>query len=1223
MAFSNLSVSLFADPDRLMAEHLANRLSSLEKFVLQIHMSLRSCTEWIHLQRCSIVALVLLCISTLLCIFHTVALVFLCKFNPYVSLHHPVELPLQAPNGSEETLARQSSGFAGTSSDVPNQRSSAVGQPDLAGRSVPQDMPEDAGVGHEFNRYVLSIGCDDYGDLRATAAYNWARDLASPVQDADLIDEAFEKIGYTCACRLRNVTREHFWASFENFLAGLDCSCYVVAFFFAGHGIEAYQDELSRLALLLNDCSSPHLYLDEILNRLHVRLDELLHTSKEGDSVRHASVLFFCDVFFCDMCREGPGASVIRERVGKLPTPTRQQAVIYSCLSGGRAEDCSAGAGKCGHLAKALADTVKENVPNTVFSVYEILNQKVQASSRQRRRKLPGLHTPIISRQKAELHAESRVLDDQYDIFVDVEQAQQLRAWMLKLRSEDGRATMNLWQVQRQSEDREFRQRVLVERDRFILLQHAHGRTRLQEDLETQQRAKTFQEDRAKRAEGQVASADERAKKAVECADQFQEQVREQRHAFDGLRHQATAFEARAKKLETAWLAELHRASQAEGQLDTLSLQAKELSIKLQVSEQHAQEAELDWERRMQEVELAKRKAMVQVQTLVKQCANLEQSLQQSERELMKERDQSASASAQVKAAAERANQLEHLLIAARQQEEQMLGERRRSEECARQAERDREQAAMAVQEIGQRASFVEREREQIHMKMQDVIPRVESAQRQRENAEMRVQDVIQSADLAYDLLRGQLEVELESQRRRAEKAEHEAASACAQAGAAMERANQAEKQKQEAERQEKDSLGKRRRAEERAQHAEQQLADMNAVFEQQKQDAQQIYDMVASRGSVPVDEVLETVFRNVLLLLLPGLRRSSSPSAAPKTGELLTGLFEELQSKVGFLQGSVGGFVGAPELPTTTTTSTVNLAELFRQHAGLYEDKSRAPELGHVLLLTAANSGYVDMLENWECFARKLGLDWLVIAMDDELHRRMPNRSFPSIGQHYEGNANFGSNGFMVVACNKLRSVLYVLATGLYDVVFTDSDNVFRSDPFASNVSLGSLMRAGTYDYVYGVKFLPPGIKPGDHFGEKSEPNKANTGFYYVAGRQKPRLVTKIFNISVDWCDRRPHLDDQENFWDSLVVSRQRKKRNPEYVGCFQHCESTACASEPPEQTFTYCLMNPFENVLGCVNPEIALKEPFQMITYHATHVFGKTAKQHKLRRAQLWDPC
>ena len=450
MAFSNLSVSLLAD--RLMAEHLANRLSSIEKFLQQMHTSLRSSTEWIPLQRCIIVVLVLLCI------FHTVALVFLCKFNRHVSVHRPVYPPLQTPDGSEKTLARQSSsfesdGFEGTSNDTPNQRSSAVGQPDLAGCSVPQDMPEDASDADKFNRYVLSIGCDHYADLRSSAAYNWAKDLSSPLQDADLIDETFEKIGYTCTCRLRNVTREDFWASFGNFLAGLDCSCYVVVVFFAGHGIEAYQDERSRLALLLNNSSSPHLYLDEILNRLHVRLDELLHTSKEGDSVRHASVLFFCDI-----CREGPGASVIRDRVGKLPAPSRQQAVIYSCLSGGRAEDCSASAGNCGHLAKALADTVKENVPNTLFSVYEILNQKVQASSRQLRRKLSG-HTPIISRQKAELHADSKVLDDQYDIFVDVEQAQQLRAWMLKLRSEDGRATMNLWQVKKQSEDRDVQER--------------------------------------------------------------------------------------------------------------------------------------------------------------------------------------------------------------------------------------------------------------------------------------------------------------------------------------------------------------------------------------------------------------------------------------------------------------------------------------------------------------------------------------------------------------------------------------------------------------------------------------------------------------------------------------------------------------------------------------------------------------------------------------------
>ena len=92
----------------------------------------------------------------------------------------------------------------------------------------------------------------------------------------------------------------------------------------------------SRLALLLNDPMQPLIYLDEILARLHERLDELLPSSSEDDPIRKASV-----VFFCDICREGSGASVIRDRrsVEKptLPAPSRQQAVVYSCLSGGRA----------------------------------------------------------------------------------------------------------------------------------------------------------------------------------------------------------------------------------------------------------------------------------------------------------------------------------------------------------------------------------------------------------------------------------------------------------------------------------------------------------------------------------------------------------------------------------------------------------------------------------------------------------------------------------------------------------------------------------------------------------------------------------------------------------------------------------------------------------------------------------------------------------------------
>ena len=42
-------------------------------------------------------------------------------------------------------------------------------------------------------------------------------------------------------------------------------------------------------------------------------------------------------------------------------------------------------------------------------------------------------------------------------------------------------------------------------------------------------------------------------------------------------------------------------------------------------------------------------------------------------------------------------------------------------------------------------------------------------------------------------------------------------------------------------------------------------------------------------------------------------------------------------------------------------------LTARLHRHAGVYRDKSRAPELKNVLLLTAANSGYLEMLTNWE----------------------------------------------------------------------------------------------------------------------------------------------------------------------------------------------------------------------------------------------------------------
>ncbi|CAJ1352918.1 unnamed protein product [Effrenium voratum] len=254
-------------------------------------------------------------------------------------------------------------------------------------------------------------------------------------------------------------------------------------------------------------------------------------------------------------------------------------------------------------------------------------------------------------------------------------------------------------------------------------------------------------------------------------------------------------------------------------------------------------------------------------------------------------------------------------------------------------------------------------------------------------------------------------------------------------------------------------------------------------------------------------------------------------------------------------------------------------LAERLRRHAGIYEDKTKAPELKNVLLLTAANSGYLEMLVNWECFAKRLGLDWMVMSMDSKLHQHLgEDRSFQATGQEWEEAAAFNSKvGFKVISCNKIRTVLEILRSTNLDLVFSDGDNVFKSDPFLPSLSLGSMIRSGQYEYIYGRKIEPGGqrienLKPEVYH---QEPIKANTGFYYVSGSPKKQsVVNKVFEAGVSWCNRRPDMDDQENFWDALVHVRRQTARDKDYVGCFRHCNNSACAGVDDSLVFNYCDM-------------------------------------------------
>lgn len=325
---------------------------------------------------------------------------------------------------------------------------------------------------------------------------------------------------------------------------------------------------------------------------------------------------------------------------------------------------------------------------------------------------------------------------------------------------------------------------------------------------------------------------------------------------------------------------------------------------------------------------------------------------------------------------------------------------------------------------------------------------------------------------------------------------------------------------------------------------------------------------------------------------------------------------------KTGLLIEAVEATTARPESPEPGSALTARL----HRHAGVYRDKSRAPELKNVLLLTAANSGYLEMLTNWECIAQRLGLDWMVIAIDSELQQHLGERSFSATGKEWQkAEGFFSKGGFQLIACNKIRSVAEVLRSTNLDIVFSDGDNVFKSDPFLPTLTLGSMIRSGKYEYIYGRK-IEPGNQKIQNFKPEiwhQEPIKGNTGFYYVAGGRKQTIVQKVFDKGVAWCDSRPHMDDQENFWDALVDSRRKKRSAKDYFACFRHCDNNeSCSGIEESQVFNYCDMSPWEYILGCFTPASALDEP-RMVAYHATHVVGWQSKRKKLQQVKLWAYC
>ena len=290
--------------------------------------------------------------------------------------------------------------------DVAQSKTAALTSDDwLLDTCGPQDSEcsADGGKIHDDSRRVFSIVMSEYPEPKK---------LPNALNDAEEVGKAFSKLDYKVESPAKNVPKDTLLAMFSKFLESLNTKTYTAILHIAGHGFE--QD--GNLVLAHTDGSK--IYVDKLLSDLHDRLDKIVLESKSEDHpVRAAGVLVIWDA-----CREAGEALNLPRRSKcrrKLRECERQQAIIHSCMFGGRSEEAVAGS-KNSPFILALSDLLGTNSPFTVSELAEHLNARVKAATK--------------NRQSVELRCEATNLNNCHDWFVDLKNCNKLRAYDVLLK---------------------------------------------------------------------------------------------------------------------------------------------------------------------------------------------------------------------------------------------------------------------------------------------------------------------------------------------------------------------------------------------------------------------------------------------------------------------------------------------------------------------------------------------------------------------------------------------------------------------------------------------------------------------------------------------------------------------------------------------------------------------------------------------------------------------
>lgn len=304
-------------------------------------------------------------------------------------------------------------------------------------------------------------------------------------------------------------------------------------------------------------------------------------------------------------------------------------------------------------------------------------------------------------------------------------------------------------------------------------------------------------------------------------------------------------------------------------------------------------------------------------------------------------------------------------------------------------------------------------------------------------------------------------------------------------------------------------------------------------------------------------------------------------------------------------------------------------LSQLLNLSAGVFNNPIDQIGLEKIVVITGCNHGYLNHLHNFDCFAKRIDLKYLVIAMDRHAYEYIKENTTTLLTYHMtdgvvgeitSDSTDFRSKQFNLITAKKKEAVHRVLTLG-YDVLFVDTDVAILRNPMP-------YLLWNNVDYVHSLNAVCVKQETWDFKRSKEE---GNTGFYFV--RSNNRTI-KLWEHAYEVALKTPKLDDQAVFWHVI-----RRSSDPviEPIGKCRHHNITSSNINSSSEIdaavpLVTCFLDTCVFSSGMLSkiyiPEYTYGELLDNLKYknesivalHANYLTGNKAKMVRMNEHGFW---